>query len=50
MPQVGASDDYARPHLVIIERFGPFPHRNATLGREPTPKEIALLKEPDSSV
>ena len=42
--------DYARRHVVINERFGRFPHRNATLGREPTPEEIAFLKEPDSIV
>jgi uncharacterized protein (DUF924 family) len=33
--------DYAKKHLVIIERFGRFPHRNAMLGRAPRPDEIA---------
>ena len=40
--------DYAQRHLRIIERFGRFPHRNAILGRESTPEEIAFLKEPGS--
>jgi uncharacterized protein (DUF924 family) len=30
---------YADQHRDIIERFGRFPHRNATLGRETTPEE-----------
>ena len=30
---------YAEQHRDIIERFGRFPHRNATLGRETTPEE-----------
>lgn len=37
--------DYAQQHLVIIERFGRFPHRNATLDREPTEQETAYLKD-----
>ena len=41
--------DYADRHRVIIERFGRFPHRNASLGRESTPEELAFLKEPGSS-
>ena len=41
--------DYAIRHLVIIERFGRFPHRNAVLGRESTEEELAFLKEPNSS-
>jgi len=40
---------YAMAHKVIIDRFGRFPHRNAVLGRESTPEEIAFLKEPMSS-
>ncbi|MBA3510518.1 DUF924 family protein [Sphingomonas sp.] len=32
---------YARKHHEIIERFGRFPHRNATLGRAPRPAEAA---------
>ncbi len=41
--------EYARRHHEIIARFGRFPHRNAILGRESTPEEIAFLKEPGSS-
>ena len=42
-------DKYALAHKVIIDRFGRFPHRNAVLGRESTPEEIAFLNEPMSS-
>jgi uncharacterized protein (DUF924 family) len=41
--------EWARKHLVIIERFGHFPHRNEALGRVSTPEEIKFLTEPDSS-
>ena len=37
---------YAVAHKEIIDRFGRFPHRNAILGRESTPAELARLKEP----
>jgi uncharacterized protein (DUF924 family) len=40
---------YARAHRDIIERFGRFPHRNITLGRESTPDELEFLKQPGSS-
>lgn len=33
--------DFARRHHAIVEKFGRFPHRNAVLGRAPTPDEIA---------
>lgn len=39
---------WARKHLVIVERFGRFPHRNAALGRPSTPEEIEFLKQPGS--
>lgn len=42
-------DKYAVAHKVIIDRFGRFPHRNAALGRQSTPEEIAFLDEPMSS-
>ena len=32
---------FAKLHHDVIERFGRFPHRNATLGRAPRPDEIA---------
>ncbi len=41
--------DYERRHRAIIERFGRYPHRNAILGRESTPAELAFLSEPGSS-
>lgn len=44
-----SNHDYGVRHLVIIERFGRFPHRNEILGRASTSEEIAFLKEPGSS-
>lgn len=41
--------DFALRHQVIVDRFGRFPHRNATLGRVSTAEEIAFLAEPGSS-
>ena len=35
-------------HKAIIDRFGRYPHRNAILGRESTPEELAFLSEPGS--
>lgn len=32
---------YAKKHRDIIDQFGRFPHRNATLGRKPRPAEVA---------
>ena len=54
MALMGTLDDkrnveYAWNHLVIVERFGRFPHRNAIVGRTSTAEEIAFLKEPNSS-
>ena len=40
---------HAHRHREIIERFGRFPHRNAVLGRDSTPRELDFLKEPNSS-
>lgn len=40
---------YADRHHEIIRRFGRFPHRNATLGRESTPEELEFLAGPRSS-
>lgn len=40
--------DYAERHLRIIERFGRFPHRNETLGRNGTEAELRFLLEPGS--
>jgi uncharacterized protein (DUF924 family) len=41
--------EYARAHKAIIDRFGRFPHRNALLGRESTPEELELLRDPKAS-
>ena len=35
---------HARAHREIIRRFGRFPYRNAALGRESTPDEVAFLE------
>lgn len=40
---------YAWAHKHIIDRFGRYPHRNAALGRDSTPDEIAFLSQPGSS-
>jgi len=34
----------AEAHKALIDRFGRFPHRNAILGRAPTPEELAHLQ------
>ncbi|MEZ5815158.1 MAG: DUF924 family protein [Alphaproteobacteria bacterium] len=39
-----AGDMYAKRHLVPIEKFGRFPHRNEVLGRESTDEELEFLK------
>jgi uncharacterized protein (DUF924 family) len=39
---------YAERHREIIRRFGRFPHRNAALGRDSTPEELAFLRQPGS--
>lgn len=39
---------WALKHLDIIRRFGRFPHRNDTLGRNSTVDEIEFLKQPGS--
>jgi len=39
---------WAQRHAEIVRRFGRFPHRNAILGRESTPEEIAFLATPGS--
>ena len=41
--------DFELKHKAIVDRFGRYPHRNALLGRESTPEELAFLKEPGSS-
>jgi len=48
-PGMESNLDFAYRHKEIIDRFGRYPHRNAILGRDSTPEEIAFLKEPGSS-
>ena len=43
-PLLGQSSEYARSHRDVIRRFGRFPHRNATLGRESSPAELDYLE------
>ena len=40
--------DSALQHKAIVDRFGRYPHRNAVLGRESTPEELAFLQQPGS--
>ncbi|MBS7792801.1 DUF924 domain-containing protein [Roseococcus sp. SDR] len=42
----GGTIAYAWAHRAVIARFGRFPHRNAVLGRESTPAELAYLAQP----
>jgi uncharacterized protein (DUF924 family) len=44
-----SSLDYEMKHKAIIERFGRYPHRNETLGRESTVEELTFLQQPGSS-
>ena len=48
-PDTADLPKWAEAHLVIIRRFGRFPHRNAALGRVSTPEETEFLKQPGSS-
>lgn len=41
--------DFELRHKAIIDRFGRYPHRNATLGRQSTEEELAFLAQPGSS-
>ena len=41
--------DFERRHKDIIDKFGRYPHRNKTLGRESTLEEEAFLQQPNSS-
>lgn len=50
LPHDGTPEDrrgglrrYGLPYVEVIARFGRFPHRNAILGRESTPEEIAFM-------
>jgi len=39
---------WAEKHAAVIRLFGRYPHRNAALGRESTPEEVAFLAAPGS--
>lgn len=39
---------WAEKHLVIIRRFGRFPHRNEALERRSTAEEVEFLRQPGS--
>ena len=45
MPEAEDNLLHARAHREVIRRFGRFPHRNATLGRETQPAEASFLAE-----
>lgn len=36
--------DFEKRHLIIIERFGRYPHRNEAMGRNSTGEEIDYLE------
>jgi uncharacterized protein (DUF924 family) len=46
-PLYAHSISQARANLELIECFGRFPHRNAVLGRAPTPEEAAYVAKGD---
>jgi len=48
-PRIEEALRYAEQHREIVERFGRFPHRNATLERTSTGEEVAFLRGPSSS-
>ena len=37
------ANEHVQGHLKVLERFGRFPKRNAALGRESTPEELAYM-------
>ncbi len=47
-PETGDMLTYAHKHRAVIERFGRFPHRNDSLGRQSTAEEEAFLKQAGS--
>jgi len=47
-PALAGLLEWAQKHHDVVARFGRFPHRNAALGRESTPKEAEFLKQPGS--
>lgn len=49
VPGMETNLDFELKHKKIIEAFGRYPHRNAILGRESIPEELAILKGPNSA-
>ncbi len=45
-PELAPMLDYAHKHRAVIERFGRFPHRNSSLGRQSTAEELAWIATP----
>ncbi|MFT5721279.1 MAG: hypothetical protein ACI9W6_001592 [Motiliproteus sp.] len=47
----GLEDNYRFElrHKEIVDRFGRYPHRNASLGRSSTEEEVRFLQQPGSS-
>jgi len=43
--QIASFTRYAVAHRDVIAQFGRFPHRNAILGRESSPEELAYLEQ-----
>lgn len=48
-PTLSRNLEFAVRHRDIVQRWGRFPHRNATLGRPSTEEERAFLQTPGSS-
>jgi uncharacterized protein (DUF924 family) len=48
--RAGLTDNlrFAEHHRDIVRRFSRFPHRNAILGRDSTPEELAYLASPEA--
>jgi uncharacterized protein (DUF924 family) len=46
-PWYVSSADQLRRHRAVIGQFGRYPHRNALLGRESTPQELAFIASGD---
>eukprot|EP01061_Rhynchopus_euleeides_P016986 TRINITY_DN2833_c0_g1_i2.p1 TRINITY_DN2833_c0_g1~~TRINITY_DN2833_c0_g1_i2.p1 ORF type:complete len:229 (+),score=69.30 TRINITY_DN2833_c0_g1_i2:103-687(+) len=42
-------DGWGQRHYDLVAKFGRFPHRNVALGRESTPEELEVLKNPKNS-
>ena len=40
-----ATADVARRHLLQLQRFGRYPHRNAALGRVSSPEEVVFTQQ-----